>query len=79
MKSQVLHTVWCNIYADAAGEIRYWSLTVCFVLRFRRMNLAAGLEAAGSAASSSRDIPIAIAVASVDLHSHQEREAFQKT
>ena len=26
MKSQVLHTVWCNISADAAGEIWSWSL-----------------------------------------------------
>ena len=26
MKSQVLHTVWCNIPGEAAGEIRTWSL-----------------------------------------------------
>ena len=26
MKSQVLHTVWCNISGEAAGEIWYWSL-----------------------------------------------------
>ena len=26
MKSQVLHTVWCNISGEAAGEIRNWSL-----------------------------------------------------
>ena len=26
MKSQVLHTVWCNIPGEAAGEIRNWSL-----------------------------------------------------
>ena len=26
MKSQVLHTVWCNISGGAAGEIRNWSL-----------------------------------------------------
>ena len=25
MKSQVLHTVWCNISGKAAGEIGYWS------------------------------------------------------
>ena len=28
MKSQVLHTVWCNISGEAAGEIWYWSLLV---------------------------------------------------
>ena len=26
MKSQVLHTVWCNISGEAAGEIWNWSL-----------------------------------------------------
>ena len=26
MKSQVLHTVWCNITGEAAGEIWIWSL-----------------------------------------------------
>ena len=26
MKSHVLHTVWCNISGEAAGEIWYWSL-----------------------------------------------------
>ena len=26
MKSQVLHTVWCNITGEAAGEIWHWSL-----------------------------------------------------
>ena len=26
MKSQVLHTVWCNIHGEAAGEIWDWSL-----------------------------------------------------
>ena len=26
MKSQVLHTVWCNIYGEAAGENWHWSL-----------------------------------------------------
>ena len=26
MKSQILHTVWCNISGDAAGEIWSWSL-----------------------------------------------------
>ena len=26
MKSQVLHTVWCNICNEAAGEIWHWSL-----------------------------------------------------
>ena len=26
MKSQVLHTVWCNIAGEAAGETRNWSL-----------------------------------------------------
>ena len=26
MKSQVLHTVWCNIPVEAAGEIWHWSL-----------------------------------------------------
>ena len=26
MKSQVLHTVWCNISGEAAGEIWHWSL-----------------------------------------------------
>ena len=26
MKSQVLHTVWCNISGEAAGEIGHWSL-----------------------------------------------------
>ena len=26
MKSQVLHTVWCNISGEVAGEIWYWSL-----------------------------------------------------
>ena len=26
MKNQVLHTVWCNISAEAAGEIWDWSL-----------------------------------------------------
>ena len=26
MKSQVLHTVWCDISGEAAGEIWYWSL-----------------------------------------------------
>ena len=26
MKSQVLHTVWCGITGEAAGEIRTWSL-----------------------------------------------------
>ena len=26
MNSQVLHTVWCNISGEAAGEIRHWSL-----------------------------------------------------
>ena len=26
MKGQVLHTVWCNISGEAAGEIWYWSL-----------------------------------------------------
>ena len=26
MKSQVLHTVWCNIAGEAAGEIWHWSL-----------------------------------------------------
>ena len=26
MKSQVLHTVWCNISGQAAGEIWHWSL-----------------------------------------------------
>ena len=26
MKSQVLHTVWCNIFGEAAGEIWNWSL-----------------------------------------------------
>ena len=26
MKSQVLHTVWCYISGEAAGEISYWSL-----------------------------------------------------
>ena len=26
MKSQVLHTVWCNITGEAAGEIWTWSL-----------------------------------------------------
>ena len=28
MKSQVLHTVWCYISGEAAGEIWYWSLVV---------------------------------------------------
>ena len=27
MKSQVLHTVWCNISCEAAGEIWHWSLS----------------------------------------------------
>ena len=27
MKSQVLHTVWCNISGEAAGEIWHWSLS----------------------------------------------------
>ena len=26
MQSQVLHTVWCNISGEAAGEIWHWSL-----------------------------------------------------
>ena len=26
MKSQVLHTVWCYISGEAAGEIWHWSL-----------------------------------------------------
>ena len=26
MKSQVLHTVWCNVSGEAAGEILNWSL-----------------------------------------------------
>ena len=26
MKSQVLHTVWCNITVEATGEIWTWSL-----------------------------------------------------
>ena len=26
MESQVLHTVWCNISGEAAGEIWHWSL-----------------------------------------------------
>ena len=26
MKNQVLHTVWCNISGEAAGEIWHWSL-----------------------------------------------------
>ena len=26
MKSQILHTVWCNISGEAEGEIRNWSL-----------------------------------------------------
>ena len=34
MKSQVLHTVWCNIFAVAAGEIWSWSL-----LRVKRQTL----------------------------------------
>ena len=28
MKSQVLHTAWCNIFAEAAGKIWYWSDTL---------------------------------------------------
>ena len=28
MKSQVLHTVWCHISGEAAGEIWNWSLSV---------------------------------------------------
>ena len=35
MKSQVLHTVWCNISAEAAGEIWNWSL-----LGVKRLNLS---------------------------------------
>ena len=27
MKSKVLHTVWCNISGEAAGEIWQWSLS----------------------------------------------------
>ena len=27
MKSQVLHTVWCHIYCEAAGEFWHWSLS----------------------------------------------------
>ena len=31
MKSQVLHTVWCNITGEAAGEIWAWSLLGFYV------------------------------------------------
>ena len=38
MKSQVLHTVWCNISGEAAGEIWNWSLSGVKGLTHRRGN-----------------------------------------
>ena len=37
MKSQVLHTVWCYISGEAAGEIWHWSLMDEFEARTRDM------------------------------------------
>ena len=39
MKSQVLHTVWCNITGEAAGEILHWSLLGVKGLNRNRYNM----------------------------------------
>ena len=38
MKSQILHTVWCHISCEAAGEFWHWSLSGVKGLRVKRLN-----------------------------------------
>ena len=52
MKSQVLHTVWCNVSGEAAGEIWSWSLKV---LRLLCTHLMLQTEVGVTLASTPRD------------------------